>query len=77
MVSKQPQEMSLAASLIDEKEKTDEDFLAKVDDLPQKIIQTAESKLTVFNQLKSEIDAKLLGVHQTLDGIRQTIRDNI
>ena len=55
--------MSLAASLIDEKEKTDEDFLAKVDDLPQKIIQTAESKLTVFNQLKSEIDARLLGVH--------------
>ena len=55
--------MSLAASLIEEKEKTDENFLAKADDLPQKIIQAAESKLIGFNQLRSEINAKLLGVH--------------
>ena len=41
------------------------------------MISAAERKLVELNELKSEIDARMMGVHQTLDGIRQMIRDNI
>jgi len=70
-------EKNLSLSILEEKRKNDEEFLAKGNGFPKEMISVAEQKLAGFNELKSDIDARMLGVHQTLDGIRQTIKDNI
>ena len=51
--------------------------MAKGNGFPKEMISVAERKLAGFNELKSDIDTRMLGVHHTLDGIRQTIKDNI
>ena len=76
-MAKQPQDKGLSSSLLDDKARYDQKFLERQKDLPREIISTAEKQQAGFNELKSAIDGKMLGVHQTLEEVRQMIRDNI
>ena len=77
---REPQEenkMSLSESIIEESKTQSSKILSQGNDLPAELIVKAEQKLFGFQEIKSEIDGKMVRVHEAVDVVRQTIRRNI
>ena len=76
----EPQEekkMSLSESFMEESKTVSHKILSQRNDLPAELITKAEQKLFGFQEIKSEIDGKMVRVHEAIDIVRQTIRKNI
>lgn len=69
--------MGVADSFFEERKSVDTRILAQGGDLQGELNAKADQKLAGFTELKSEVDSRLTTARDTLEDVRQLIRDNI
>ena len=77
MSGRQPQEKSLGDSILEKRKRQDAEIVAEGNFLPSEILQEVNDQKAKFLKVKSDIDVKMTVVNQTLEEVRQTIRDNL
>ena len=75
MSGRQPQEKILGDSILEKRKRQDAEIVAESNS--SEIIQEAKDHKMRFVHLKSDLDGKMIVVHQTLDEVRQMVRDNL
>ena len=73
----EPQEPKASEKVLKAQAKFAEIAHKNCEGLPAEMIATAENKVEIVRSVKSEIDQKMMEVHERLSKVKQLIKDNV